>query len=168
MIGHDSADIHEMSQSGKTGGPQEPKRRGRAGAVGNDALGLADAALRRAGFPDASLITHWADIAGPGVARVAEPVRFTESAGGGVLTLRCEAGAAVFLQHETRPLLSRLNRFLGPGRVARIRLVPGTLQQTPEPPNHPLLGRPPMELPQEPGLSGALTRLSALRRGLKK
>ena len=156
-----------MSQSAKDEVPQAPKRRGRATAVGNDALNLASPALRRAGFPDPSLISRWAEIAGPGVARVAEPVRFQEAAGGGVLCLRCEAGAAVFLQHETRALIGRVNQYLGAGRVARIRLVPGTLYRQPEPPNHPLLGRD-LALPEDPGLSGALERLTELRRRLKK
>ena len=157
-----------MSQSAKAGEPQEPTRRGRAAAVGNDALALATAALRRAGFPDIGLVTRWAEIAGGGVAAVAAPVRYQEGPNGAVLTLRCEPGATVFLQHETRALLGRINAFLGRGRVARIRLVAGELARKRELPNHPLHGRPALPQSELTGLPGALDRLGKLRQRLRK
>ena len=157
-----------MSQSAKKDQPQETIRRGRAGAVGADALGIAGAALRRAGFPDSSIVMRWREIAGEAVAEVAEPVKFQEGPSGAVLTLRCEPGAAVFLQHETRPLIGRLNTFLGPGRIARIRLVPGQLSRPVEPKPHPMLGRQPAPEPAETGLSGALARLGRLRGTFRK
>lgn len=142
-------------------------RRGRVGAVAADALNHAASAFQRAGFSDLSLVTRWPDIAGEAVAAVAEPVKLVEGAEGAVLTLRCEAGAAVFLQHETRALLNRVNAFMGSGRISRIRLVPGTLARVKEPPHHPGLDRKP--LPEaEPGLAAAIDRLSSLRRQLKE
>jgi hypothetical protein len=157
-----------MSQSAKSPEPQETIRRGRAGPLGADAVGLASAAMKRAGFPDSTLVTRWRQIAGDAVADVAEPVRFQEGPNGAVLSLRCETGAAVFLQHETRPLIGRLNAFLGPGRIARIRLVPGPLSLPQSPKSHPLLGRAIPSGPAETGLSGALARLSRLRKSLRK
>ena len=111
---------------------------------------------------------RWREIAGEAVAEVAEPVKFQEGPSGAVLTLRCEPGAAVFLQHETRPLIGRLNTFLGPGRIARIRLVPGQLSRPVEPKPHPMLGRQPAPEPAETGLSGALARLGRLRGTFRK
>ncbi len=112
-------------------------RRGRAGPAGEDALGHAAAALHRAGFLDATLVLRWGEIVGADIARIAEPLKLTEGPEGGVLTLKCEAGAAVFLQHQTRDLLERLASYLGPSRITRLRLVPGELERPDGPPDHP-------------------------------
>ena len=157
-----------MSQNANDKNLQEPAaRRGRVGAVAGDALNHASAAFQRAGFSDLSLVTRWPDIAGEAVAAVAEPVKLLEGAEGAVLTLRCEAGAAVFLQHETRALLNRVNAFMGSGRISRIRLVSGTIARSKEPPDHPGLDRKPLP-DAEPGLTGAIDRLSSLRRQFKE
>ena len=115
----------------------EARRRGWAGPAGKDALDVATSALERAGFLDGTLVLRWVEIAGADLARVARPVRLTEGPEGGVLTLRCEAGAAVFLQHQTRELLERLSSYLGHGRIVRLRFVSGELECSPEPPDHP-------------------------------
>ena len=87
---------------------------------------------------------------------------------GAVLTLKCEAGAAVFLQHQTRTLIERLNAYLGTGRIARIKLVPGKLPRGAEPSAHPARLRPqpnanstPAEA--KPALPDALERLARRR-----
>jgi hypothetical protein len=135
-------------------------RRGRAGPAGQDALNHATAALQRAGFPDATLVLRWREIAGADIARIAEPLKLTEGPEGGVLTLKCEAGAAVFLQHQTRELQQRLATYLGPGRIARIRLIPGELERAQGLPDHPSTGVPsPDEPPHPPSLPEALERL---------
>ena len=157
-----------MSQSAKPEPPQEVKRRNWAGAAGADALNHAHAALKRAGFPDPALVMRWSEIAGPGVAAVAEPVRFQEGPHGAVLTVRCTPGSAVFLQHETRALIGRLNNFLGHGRIARLRLVPGAISRAEEPPKHPMRGRTVPAPQSETGLDSALERMAALRRVLRK
>jgi hypothetical protein len=51
--------------------------------------------------------------------------------------LKCEAGAAVLLQHQTRELMRRLNAYLGANRIARLKFVAGQMSQAPEPPEHP-------------------------------
>jgi hypothetical protein len=139
-------------------------RRGRAGAAGQDALNHATAALQRAGFPDATLVLRWREIVGDEIARIAEPLRLSEGPEGAVLTLRCEAGAAVFLQHQTRDLLERLAAYLGPSRIARVRLVPGELARRDGPPDHPSAGLPiAVEPPSPATLSQALDRLEQRR-----
>ena len=153
-----------MSQSAKQGSPQEGARRGRIGALGPDAQGLAAAAFRRAGFTDPALVLRWAEIAGPEIAAVAEPLKCQEGPEGAILTVSCEAGAAVLLQHQTRTLIGRLNAYLGPGRIARLRFVPGPLRRTPDLPNHPAASLPRPSLDGKAGLSGALERLADLRR----
>lgn len=156
-----------MSQSAKTAEPQVAPRHGRAGPVARDALRHAETAMRRAGFDDPALVVRWREIAGAEVAELAEPVRCQRGAEGAILTLRCEPGAAVFLQHQTRELIGRLNAFLGPGAIARIRLIAGVPARPSEAPAHPspsLAGI----ASAGPGIAGALARFAAVRRKLKK
>src|SRR6185436_7962479 len=130
-----------MSQSAKRNASQEislSARRGRAAAAGDDALRLAVAALARAGFSDANLVLRWQEIAGIEAARIARPLKLQEGPTGAVLTVACDPGAIVFLQHETRALLERLNGYLGHGRIARLKLVPARLDSSASPPPHPM------------------------------
>ena len=146
--------------------PHSPTaRRGRAGPAGEDALSHAAAALQRAGFPDATLVLRWREIAGADIARVAEPLRLTDGPEGGVLTLKCDPGAAVFLQHQTRDLMERLARYLGPGRIARVRLISGEFERPRGPADHPQAGMAESEDGASPAsLSQALARLDQRRR----
>ena len=139
-------------------------RRGRAGPAGQDALNHAAAALQRAGFPDATLVLRWREIVGDDIARIAEPLRLSEGPEGAVLSLKCDPGAAVFLQHQTRDLLERLAAYLGPSRIARVRLVPGEWERHDGPPDHPAAGTPIAAEPPGPAtLSQALERLERRR-----
>lgn len=157
-----------MKRTKKPGdAPENPgmARRGRAGPAGEDALSHAAAALHRAGFLDATLVLRWREIAGADVARVAEPLKLTEGPEGGVLTLKCDPGAAVFLQHQTRDLMERLARYLGPGRITRVRLISSELERTTGPPDHPDVGMAgTKDAPSPASLSQALERLDQRRR----
>jgi hypothetical protein len=127
-----------MSRSAKYTPSQEGARRhGWAKPAGETVLGEAGSAFARAGFSDATLLLRWAQIAGPQIARIARPSKWQDGPEGATLTLKCEAGAIVFLQHQTRELIERLNGYLGRGRIARLRLMAGQLAQNAEPPNHP-------------------------------
>jgi hypothetical protein len=98
--------------------------------------GLAEvtsAAFERAGFRDPTLIVRWAEIVGPEVARYARPVKLSEGPSGGVLTLKSEPGASVFLQHESRTLCARINTYLGRAAIARLRFVQGEIAARPAP-----------------------------------
>ena len=159
-----------MSQSQKPLPPQEgfAPRHGRARAAGEAALSHAAAALTRAGFSDASLVLRWPDIVGADIARLAEPLKLQQGPEGAVLTLKCEPGAAVFLQHQTRSLIERLNGYLGRERIARLKFVPGKLSATAAPPDHPAKARGRTvenlaEIQPKPSLSEALQRLAAIR-----
>lgn len=103
--------------------------------VGNVATEAASAAFRRAGFPDASLLLHWREIAGHEVARVSRPMKFQETPTGGLLTLVCEPGAALFLGHDARALTGRINAYLGRPVIARVKFTQRTLlAEAPPPP----------------------------------
>jgi hypothetical protein len=121
-----------QKQSNKDAGPA---RRGRAAPVAGD-VGLAGgAAFARAGFTDPSLVLRWTEIAGPEIARIARPLKFSEA--GGVLTLLAEPAAALFLGHDARALAGRINAYLGRNAVSRVKFVQGALSPIPAPPQPP-------------------------------
>lgn len=154
-----------MSQSAKPGRTQDYARRGWAGVLHADAVGLTESAIRRAGFPDPSLVFRWADIAGRDTAEVARPIRCRTSPDGLVLTVRCEQAASVFLQHETRGLLERVNAYLGAGTIARIQIVTGQLAAAPSLPERAQKRVPAYTGPNAASpLQNALNRLEFLRR----
>lgn len=132
-------------RSPKSGKPKSgdddtlPERRGWVSQIAPDILASAKPALSRAGFLDPALILHWPEVAGAETARLCRPLRLSQSAQGGVLTLLAEPAAAVFLQHETRSLCDRINAYFGHPLVARLRFVQAPLAQ-----------RPPVALPPPP------------------
>lgn len=107
-----------------------PSRRNRAAAIGADAGSAAQIAFARAGFADPALLLHWDSIAGAELARIARPISLKD----GVLTLRAEPAAALFLGHESRALIARLNQWAGREWVRKIKFVQGRLQSRPAPP----------------------------------
>src|SRR5580704_3919283 len=121
-----------------------PPRRNRAQAVSGDAGSVANLAFLRAGFSDPTLVLRWQEIAGPEVARLARPVKFSDGPSGGTLTLRAAPGAALFLAHEKRPLCDRINAYLGRPAVAQLKFSQGAFLPPPPKPPHP---KPPGALP---------------------
>lgn len=121
----------------------QPVRRNRAAAIGNDAGKAGGGTFARMGFKDPALVLRWREIAGPEVARLCQPLRFSEGAGGGTLTLKALPGAALFLGHETRSLTARINQFLGRPAVARLKFVQGAFLP---PPPQPRLRKPAQSL----------------------
>jgi hypothetical protein len=118
-----------------------PQRHGWATAIGSDTRTVGGAAFARAGFADPALVLRWAEIAGPDIARIARPLKFSEGASGGTLTLLAEPGAALFLGHEARSLCARINGYMGRDAVARIKFVQGALTP-PKPPPRPARPQP--------------------------
>lgn len=116
-----------------------PKRHNWTRVIGADAGSVAGTAFARAGFSDPSLVLRWNEIAGPEVARLAQPLKFAEGPSGGTLTLRALPGAALFLAHEKRSLCERINAYLGRQAVAQIKFSQGALSP-----------RPPSPKPQKP------------------
>lgn len=120
-----------MTRPEKPSSPEPPLRRNRAGAIGLDTTQLGRAGFERAGFLESGLVLRWREIAGAEISRIARPLKLGESASGGVLTLKAEPAAALFLQHESRALCERINAYLGRPVVRRLRFVPGDI--APEP-----------------------------------
>lgn len=117
-----------MAQTPKDKQPdQPPPRRGRATPLGAEASLAGQTAFIRAGFADPTLVLRWGEIAGSETAALAQPVSLKEGPSGGVLTLKAEPGAAVYLQHDSPALCARINSYLGRQAVTRLRFVQGAL-----------------------------------------
>jgi hypothetical protein len=112
-----------------------PERHNRPLPVGQDAKSAGAFAFVRAGFSDPTLVLRWNEIAGAAVARLAQPVKFSQGPAGGTLTLRAAPGAALFLSHEKRSLCERINAYLGHQAVVQVKFVQGApLPRPPAPP----------------------------------
>ena len=103
------------------------QRRNRPGVIASDASSAAAAAFVKAGFNDPTLVLRWTEIVGPEVARLAQPLRYSQGPSGGTLTVRAAPGAALFLAHEKRALAERINTYLGRAAMLQIRFVQGPL-----------------------------------------
>lgn len=123
-----------MADDAKPKAPEPPPRRNWTEPVARSAGAIGSDLFTKAGFHDPTLVLRWADIAGPDVARLCQPVRLASGPGGGVLTLKAEPGASLFLQHESRELCARINRYLGVETVTRLKFVQGPLAVRPKPP----------------------------------
>ena len=149
---------------------EQPQRRNWVLPLAPAATAAAQAAFARAGFPDPTLVLRWEEIAGPETARLARPIRFSQGPTGGILTLKAEPGAALFLQHETRPLCERINAYLGRPAVSRLRFVQGPLLPRHSPQVHKAMpgSIPPADPVQKyhgpEGLGEALRNLARMRR----
>jgi hypothetical protein len=156
-----------MAQSDKD---KQPDRRNRTEPVAAQVGFAAATALARAGFADPTLVLRWEEIAGADIARIARPIRLSESASGGVLTLKAEPAASLFLQHQTRMLCDRINAYLGRAAIARLRFVQGPLATRPSRPSAPVAK--PAPAPGDPArgfqgserLKSALLELAGARR----
>jgi hypothetical protein len=146
-----------------------PQRRNRTDVVGRDASQLAIAAFARAGFADPTLVLRWSDIVGVEVARIARPIRLTQGAGGGVLTILSEPGAALFLQHESRALCERINTYLGHKTISKLRFVQGAVRSrqilpaNPQLPSRTAADDPARRFQGSEGLQSALLALARAR-----
>lgn len=78
------------------------------------------------GFAVTRLVTHWDEIAGPDVARIARPVEVSYGRGGGVgatLTLLTTGAQAPILEMQKDAIRERVNATYGYGAIARIRIT---------------------------------------------
>jgi hypothetical protein len=90
-------------------------------------------AYARQGFAARELVTRWAEIAGPEVARHSEPLKIQwprpvegEPPQPATLVLRVEGPTALEIQHASDAILERVNRFFGWSAVGRL-----TIRQAP-------------------------------------
>lgn len=85
--------------------------------------------IRRAGesrgFAVSRLLTHWADIAGPGIADIARPVNVSYGRGGlgATLTLLTTGAQAPMLEMQKEQLREKVNAVYGYNAIARVRIT---------------------------------------------
>jgi hypothetical protein len=81
--------------------------------------------------PD-DLKARWKEIVGEALAGRSEPVKLVKSrTGGATLELRVAGPVAALVQHQAPLILDRLNLYLGPGTVVKLRIVQGPLSKPP-------------------------------------
>ena len=108
--------------------------------------------------PD-TLGARWREIVGEALAGRSEPVKIIKSrVGGATLELKVAGAAAALVQHQAPLILDRLNLYLGPGAVAKLRIVQGPLSRPLPPPHVASLrrARPPLDAAAEQRLADGL------------
>ena len=100
----------------------------------------------RQGFASRELVTRWAEIAGPEIARHSEPLKMQwprpvegQPQEPATLVLRVEGPTALEIQHASDTILERVNRFFGWHAVGRLALrqAPLSRRNRPAPPQGP-------------------------------
>jgi len=82
-------------------------------------------AFKRFGFAQGALVSRWAEIVGPAHARHSRPEGLKFKRGektGGTLEIAVTGALAPMLSHAVPQLIERVNRVLGHGAVARVKL----------------------------------------------
>jgi hypothetical protein len=108
--------------------------------------------------PD-DLKARWREIVGEALAGRSEPVKLVKSrTGGATLELKVAGPVAALVQHQAPLILDRLNLYLGPGSVARLRIVQGplTAPATVKRPAPPRRHKPPLDAAAERALAESL------------
>ena len=120
--------------------PRPPPRPIRHGGRGLTKL-MKQLEERFGGGPD-DLRSRWREIVGEALAGRSEPVKLVKSrAGGATLELKVAGPVAALVQHQAPLILDRLNLFLGPGSVAKLRIVQGPLSKASAAPPRPVAAR---------------------------
>jgi hypothetical protein len=111
-----------------------PSRRS-APPAGKALAGLIRALDARFGQGPGALQARWKDIVGETLAARTEPVKLSKpravtgmASPGAVLELRVDGAAAALIQHQSADIIARVNVFLGPGAVGKLRIVQGPVK----------------------------------------
>jgi hypothetical protein len=97
-------------------------------------------AYAKQGFAARELVTRWAEIAGPEIARHSEPLKIQwprpvegQPQEPATLVLRVEGPAALEIQHASDTLLEQVNRFFGWSAVGKLALRQAPLSRREKP-----------------------------------
>ena len=110
------------------------QKRRRSGPLPLAALlpSLTRKALGKFGFSYIGLITDWATIVGPDIARLSAPEKLSfprNKRDSGVLRLKAEGGAALEIQHLEPQILDRINTYFGYRAVMRLHIINGPVNK---------------------------------------
>jgi hypothetical protein len=138
--------------------------------------GAAGAALRKYGFAEERLITHWPTLMGEDLGGRTLPVRLRFPQGqrqGGTLFIRASGPTALEVQHLSPQIIERINGFFGYPAVAALRLEQGPVERPARAKAGPApapaeVDEPLLEAVADEGLRQALARLQANLRARRK
>lgn len=114
----------------------------------------------RFGKGASALEPRWTEIVGERLARVTRPQKLIKGRGNtaGTLELKVAGAAALLVQHQSQEIIDRVNLFLGPGSVDRLRIsqgpVPPLKQAASLPRSRP--AAPPLSAADEAGLADSV------------
>lgn len=114
----------------RKGAPAERPRVGGPRAIADLMPDVGQAAFRKFGFVQSSIVTRWADIVGAHHAAISAPdsIRFPMGKkAGGTLHLTVLSGHAPMLQHVLPDIMERVNRFFGYAAVAKVAMRQGEI-----------------------------------------
>jgi hypothetical protein len=89
--------------------------------------------FRKYGFSSSEVLTRWADVVGPDMAKHTEPIRFQfqkGKRGHGTLHLKVEGSFAPALQHLAPLLMEKVNMFYGYKVVGKITIIQGPVDNS--------------------------------------
>ncbi|WP_425506242.1 DUF721 domain-containing protein [Sphingobium subterraneum] len=112
----------------KAAGDDEPRRVNGPRAIADLMPRIGDAAFRRFGFVQSSIVTRWAEIVGERTAAISAPESIRFPAGKkaeGTLALTVMGGHAPIVQHIVPDIIERVNRFFGYAAVTRVAIKQG-------------------------------------------
>lgn len=122
-----------MTKSAGTiqGKKKDAPRANRARAVSDLVPEVGQAAFRRFGFIQSSIVTRWREIVGERYALVSAPesIRFPPGRkSAGVLSLIVEGAHAPMMQHVAPAIIERVNRFFGYPAIERVQFKQGRME----------------------------------------
>lgn len=115
---------------------KKPMRKGKTAKLSRSAAGLISPAMRARGFAEAEIVTKWARIVGPELARATVPIRLSFPRGKraeAALQVRAESAFAPILQQRANFIIELVNRYFGYNAVSRIEVKQGPLNIAPLP-----------------------------------
>lgn len=113
--------------------PEERARHNGPRAIADLMPQIGQAAFRKFGFVQSSIVTRWADIVGAHHADISAPESIRFPAGqkaGGTLRLIVMSGYAPILQHVLPEIVERINRFFGYAAVAKVAMKQGEIARS--------------------------------------
>lgn len=112
----------------------------------------------RFGQGASALSARWREIVGPDIARRTEPLKLVKGRNGGAssLEIRVAGPSAAIVQHQAHEILARVNLFLGPDAVQKLRIVQGPLRRSEAAPAPTRRHLPPLDAAREAELMKGL------------
>ena len=111
--------------------PTKPAQGFQGRAVGAVLGRITAPVMKKRGFREVDILSHWPLIVGAQLAALSCPERISRNGrgtqDGAVLTVRVEGAMALEVQHMAPLILERINQHYGAGALARLNIVQGPL-----------------------------------------